>query len=139
MPRLYFAHPVNTYDTELEEDLIEAIAHAFPGWEIENPNQQKHQDGYREYREEVGNGMAYFMEKVLPSCACTVILAFRDGMWGAGVAKEGSFYLERGLPVWEIIPRGDIQKLEEFHEGSILTVDETRRRIRDEKGHPIPY
>jgi len=42
MPRkrkLYFAHPVNTYNTFLEKAMIRLIGEYFPHVIIENPNQ----------------------------------------------------------------------------------------------------
>ena len=47
MPKkLYFGHPVNVYGTDLEKKLLEKIAADFPDWNIENPNQKNHQEGY---------------------------------------------------------------------------------------------
>ena len=137
--KLYFGHPINTYNTPLEEQLISVIAQEFPDWEIENPNQKKHSEGYKKWREETGNGMKYFAEEVLPSCDGGVFLAFRDGKWGAGVVKEGVYFLEKDLPVYEVTLDFQFNSLDEFSDDRILGVDETRERIRDEEGNSLPY
>ena len=140
---LYFGHPVNTYNTELEGILLGTIFENFAAWEIENPNQKKHQEGYQRYKEEKGNGMLYF-DEVLQNCSGGIFLAFRDGKWGAGVAKEALNLLNRGLPVWQIRFVGDVVIIEElesidFTEENILSVEETRARIRDKDGNTLPY
>lgn len=137
--RLYFGHPVNTYNIELETQLLEAIVREFPDWEIENPNQKKHQEGYKKWMEETGNGMKYFTEEVLPSCDGGVFLAFRDGKWGAGVAKEGIYFLERDLAVCEVTLDFEFNSLDEFSADRTLSVDETRKRIRDKEGNLLQY
>ena len=137
-PKLYFGHPVNTYGTELEEKLLGAIAVAFVGWEIENPNQPKHEEGYQRFKKENGNGMLYFTEKVLPLCKSGIFLPFRDGKWGAGVYKEAKYFADWNFPVWMINPLGIIEYtyLQEIHP---LSVEETRERVRAADGAIIPY
>jgi len=138
--KVYFAHPMNTYDTELEGELLLELDVAFPGVEIENPNQKKHQQGYKEWSESSGNGMRYFFEVVLPECTACVFLTFRDGKWPAGVAKEVDWFLQRELPVFRIDLDGKLTRAEAMpHYKSILTPDETRARIRDAEGNTVPY
>ncbi len=64
-PKMYFGHPINTYGTELEKKLIEIIFKAFPQYEIEDPGQKHHSDGYRHWKETTGNGMNYFCSEVI--------------------------------------------------------------------------
>ena len=139
MQKLYFGHPINTYNTDLERQLILSINVAFPDCVIENPNAQKHQDGYVLWREKIGNGMAYFIEEVLPHCGSGIFLAFRDGKFGSGVVSEMRFFTERNYPTWEILPNGDISALKTPHADRILSVEETRSRIRNTSGNTIPY
>ena len=139
--RIYFAHPINTYDTEFETTLLELIAEKFPGIAIENPNQQKHQDGYKRVREATGDGMAYFFEEMLPTCDMCVALPFRDGEFGRGAAREIAWFKERNLPVYVFLPRmGVFVYLSgPFTADDGLSVEETRSRIRDADGNRIPY
>ena len=136
--RLYFGHPVNTYNTDLEARLIQQISEAFPDWEIENPNQKCHQEGYNRWKESTGNGMKYFTEQVLPSCQGGIFLPFRDGAWGAGVFKEAKFYSDKGQPIWVIASDGNIMPLE-LSSVQSLSVEETRARIRTPSGETTPY
>jgi hypothetical protein len=137
---LYFGHPVNTYGTSLENRLIQLILERFEGAIIENPNMPEHQKGYEEWKATHDNGMAYFTEIVLPRCIGGVFLPFRDGAWGAGVHKEALWFAARGLPVWSIDTDGVIiHFLPSDSNLKVLTPEETRLRIRDEKGKSLPY
>ncbi len=67
MKRIYFAHTVNSYNTDLEKELLGLIKDFF-GTEIENPNQPHHQVGYNTWKKEyqghpTKSGMSYFYEK----------------------------------------------------------------------------
>ncbi len=137
---IYFGHPVNTYGTELESELLAVIRECFPGNEIENPNQKKHQDGYKEWKEKTGNGMDYFYKKVLPACQIGIFLPFRDGKWGAGVYKEAKKMSETGCPIFRISNEGLISlvKIEDIAPLSI-SIEETRARVRTPAGDKVPY
>jgi len=140
--RLYFGHPITLYGKELETFLLTTIKEAFPDAVIVNPADKEHGDGYERFKAETGNGMRYFEEEVLPSCNGGVFIAFRDGKWGAGVFKELDFFHERGLSIWEIDVRGIITVLDgpfEAIRSRTLSVPETRLRIRDGKGNPLPF
>lgn len=127
-PKMYFGHPINTYGTELEERLIEIILNAFPQYEIENPNQKCHQEGYKHWKETTSNGMNYFYKIVLPDCAVGIFLAFRDSKWGAGVFGEAQFISKLGRPIYEITAEGLISTLDLIGIQP-LTVEETIKRI----------
>jgi hypothetical protein len=104
---LYFAHPVNTYNTRLEQDMICLITASFPDFIIENPNQSHHQIGYAEWKERLKNtlsqGMNYFFDVVLPNCdAGTIALPFLDGKFGAGVAGEIIYAVKKERRTWLI-------------------------------------
>ncbi len=102
-PKLYFAHPVNTYGKPIEAKMLELIEIAFPQFEIENPNQPHHQIGYKKWKERTGNGMRYFYEVVLPNCeAGSVAMPFLDKKLGAGVAGEIIWYLKRNKKIFLI-------------------------------------
>lgn len=130
---VYFGHPINTYNTELESKLLKKIEEYFsPDWEIENPNQKHHQEGYKKH------GMGYYLEKVLSKCKAGIFLPFRDGKWGAGVFKEAERLSELNCPIFMINPAGFIQKID-IKNAKVLTIEETRVRIRDSKGQRLPY
>lgn len=136
--RLYFGHPVNSYNTELEGQLLRRIADFLHDWEIENPNQPHHQEGYKHWKEKTGKGMDYFVKEVLPSCQGGIFLTFRDGAWGAGVYMEAEFYAKQGQPVWSITHNGCIVKVD-LSTIQPLTIEETRARIRTASAETIPY
>jgi hypothetical protein len=138
--KIYFGHPMNTYDTVLEIDLILAINRFSPDYEIENPNQKHHQDGCRKYEIETGNVMEYFYKEVLPLCeGGGIFLPFRDGMWGAGVFGEASWMLKNGLPIWEINSDCVIKKLEYLDIKKALTIEQTIFRVFKKPNHYRPY
>lgn len=137
MPCLYFGHPINTYNTTLEERLLRQISLSFRGWEIENPNQKHHQEGYANWKETTSK-MDYFIKQVLPSCHGGIFLPFRDGAWGAGVFMEAKFYAGRKLPIWMIVPDGAITTLN-LSGCASLTIEETVSRVRTASGEIIPY
>ncbi len=127
--RLYFGRPVNTYDTPLEKWLTLKIMRTFPESIIENPNQLHHQEGYKKWKENKGNGMRYFFEEVLPKCSGGIFLPFSDGLWGAGVYGELKPFLENGRTAWEINHHGMIRKINSLEEIRALTIKETRERV----------
>ncbi|MFH0891477.1 MAG: hypothetical protein V1867_01720 [Candidatus Falkowbacteria bacterium] len=140
MPKkLYFGHPVNVYGTDLEIKLLEKIAAHFPGWNIENPNQKNHQEGYELWKKTRGNGMDYFFQEVLSGCEGGIFLPFRDGKWGAGVFGEARYIALKGYPIWQIdtgliVGPTDISSMQSL----VLTVEETRSRVRA-NGKIVPY
>ncbi len=140
-PVLYFAHPVNVFDTPLETEMEDLIHVAFPGSRIENPNQSHHQAGYARWKERVSAsghlGMGYYYEEVLPFCDGCVAMPFLDGKWGRGVAGEAQFFIQKGQPVYIIVPQTkEIQEvsaalrlqLMENDPCVVLSVEETRAR-----------
>jgi hypothetical protein len=129
---LYFAHPVNVYDTHLERRLLAHIAARFPDSRILNPNAPEHDAGYKT------KGMAYFLEDILPGCGECVVLAFLDGKIGKGVYAEAEQLHKAGCPVWEITILGGFIAWAP-DPSRCLTLEETRERIRDEAGNTRPY
>ncbi len=140
-PKIFFSHPVNTYNTPLEAFLLQKIAEHFPQYDVENPNQPHHQEGYERYKRERGNGMAYYYEEVLPDCgAGGVHLPFRDGKYGAGVFGEAVRLDRLACPVWSISPEGVITEayVEQMRRYA-LTAEETRKRVYDPEKGMLPY
>jgi len=137
--KIYFGHPMDTYGTSLEARLLVAIQHAFPGWEIENPNQEHHQQGCRKREASGGNPMEYFFEEVLPECQAGVFLPFRDGMWGHGIFGEAVVLLEQECAIWEISPDGEIIRITDLDGSLELSIGETLARISTPTGGNAPY
>ena len=145
--RVYFGHPINVYNTELEGVLIEkilnffndSVSNSFDWWVLENPNQRHHQSNCQIWSKEKGNVMDYFYLCVLPHCDAGIFMPFRDGNYGAGVYGEAKWMVENGRPIWEITHEGQIRKIENIQDIACLSVDETRKRIRDANQQPLPY
>ncbi len=106
----YFAHPINTYNTELERSLVKLIGDylGVQEWAIENPNQSQHQVGYTQFAERARladtshKRMNYFYEMIIPHCDSCVALPFLDGRLGYGVAGEAQKCLRDGKPIFLI-------------------------------------
>lgn len=140
--KVYYAHPVNVYDTELEKQTVKLIEETLRVV-VENPNQPHHQVGYKVWKDKYDNdpaksgGMSYFYEEVLPKCQGCVCQIFMDGKWGLGVAGEAGFFIEKGQPVWVLEPEDNIIRPITAEEESlvatcdprlVLSREETRRR-----------
>lgn len=136
--RIYFGHPVNTYGTDLEKKLLRKISQFFHDWDVENPNHKIHQDGYGRWQKTMGNGMNYFFNEVLPDCHGGIFLLFRDGKWGAGTFGEAKFLLSRKYPIYLITANGEITKTD-LAAAQVLSVEETRLRVRTSSGKTVPY
>lgn len=111
----YFAHPINLYGTPLnpsplERSLSLLIASHFdiPEYDVENPNQPHHQEGYKTWATRAASGMSYFYDQVLPGCDGCVAVPFLDGRMGLGVAGETKWYIEKGLPVFLIYAKREV-------------------------------
>jgi len=128
--KIYFGHPINTYNTDLEAGLLRRINKKFPQYEIENPNQPHHIKNYLKLKAETGNGMPYFLEKVLPKMSAGIFLAFKDGMLGAGIFQEAKFLSCQGKPIYEINFEGRITGMQ-LGNSRALSIEETRKRTQE--------
>ena len=144
---MYFGHPINVYGTELEKRLLEVINGFLKTlslrdsceWVVENPNQPCHQEGYKDWATKTGKGMDYYYHCVLPGCVAGIFLPFRDGKWGAGVFGEAKCITRHSNIVWEITHDEKIARIECICDIPALSVEETRKRIRDAAGQPLPF
>lgn len=117
---IYFAHPTNTYRTALETAAIEALL--CDGWDVLNPADACHQDGYNDL------GMPYFLD-LIGSCEALAYMPFTDGPLGAGVAREVLEATLLGKPVFKINPAsGQLIGLHTPFAG-VLTIAQTRERL----------
>lgn len=128
-PAIYFGHPVNFYNTEKERELCEIIKFNFPGHNLENPNQLHHQENYKIWKEELGNGMKYYFDIILPKMNAGIFLPFEDGMWGLGVFGEAEFIFKNGCPIWQIDLNGKVARVKSLDDSKRLSIEETRKRV----------
>ena len=127
--KIYFAHPINMFDTELEKDLERMIRINF-FQQVENPNKKHHQEGYHKYKLEQGNGMLYYTTEVLPKMVGVVSVPFPEGTYGAGVAMEHNFITANGGRGYIYNPNyGKIIPLARVPEIQTLSVEATRDRV----------
>lgn len=132
---IYFAHPINTYKTSLEQKLLNLLAARWKDDIIVNPADRKHEVVVQKLKENNpdANVMGYFVDLV-KSCDAVVVLPFGDGKWGAGVYKEAEavLNLQNGKWVWVIDPiTYDIRFVPKLNPKLCLSVEETRSRVRN--------
>lgn len=115
--RIYFAHPVNVYNTPLEGAMMVLIAHCFPEAEIVNPNTPEGQKAYEEAKAASGGthgdhkGMDVFY-KMLESLDGCVSMPFLDCRMGLGVAGETQKTVKAGKYAWLIEPLHELTAIE---------------------------
>lgn len=128
---MYFAHPVNVYNTPLETDLMQFLQVSFPECDIENPNQPKHQEGYQRWLKETGNGMNYYLKEFLVNMDGVIGLSFPDGRIGAGVFSEEESIFKRTGSLWTLTYDENLTRIRDFSflQPFALTPDETRQRV----------
>ena len=121
--KIYFAHPVSTYGTILEDYFLERFS--LNHLEIINPNQSIHQEGYRQ------EGMDYF-KKLVQSCDKLYAIGFSDNNIGAGIAKEMNWMREKGGTVMFFPFFTEYQEMLVPCENQIkvLNVEETREKLK---------
>jgi hypothetical protein len=126
---IYFAHPINFYNTDKERILMELIDLFFWKYNLENPNQKHHQENYKFWKEKTGSGMKYYFDVVLPKMRAGIGVPFEDGMYGIGVFGELEFIFKKGNPIWEITLEGRISEIKNPSNLKVLSLEETRKRI----------
>jgi len=137
--RVYFAHPVTTYDTALEFECDGFIRRYVGEVDIVNPNSTQHEAGYKKLRVLKSDPMEYFV-RLANTCDVCVFLPFSDKRVGAGVWKEIKTFFDRfgevEARVWEYDTNQQsliARSLEYFMENPrrVLSVQETRQRIAE--------
>lgn len=119
--KLYFAHPVNVYNTPLEDAMLALIARRFTPVEIVNPNTPEYQKMYSEMKAATGGthgahkGMDIFY-KMLEGLNGCISMPFIDCRMGLGVAGETQKTLKAGKDAWLIEPSHELtrEELDEF-------------------------
>lgn len=141
--RLYFAHPVNVYNTPLEQAMLTLIAHCFPGYEIVNPNTPEYQRAYEKVKATSGGthgahkGMVVFYE-ILEGLSECVSMPFLDGRMGLGVAGETQKTVKSGKTAWLITPSRQLtaEDLDSFV-ANPLNGTFTIRLLHDDRVHAL--
>lgn len=133
---IYFGRPVTHYGKPHDVKIAALILKTFgEGSRLVDPSLPEHQVGYQ------AQGMAYFLETVVPSCTTGVFTPFKDGRWGAGVWAELCRARALGMPTYTVDWKLDLRP--KFFSERIdiapfpstagvvpLTVEETRARVR---------
>lgn len=128
-PAIYFGHPVNFYNTDKERELAGIIKKEFPEYNLENPNQFHHQENYKIWKDELGSGMKYYFDIILPKMEAGIFLPFEDGMWGLGVFGEAEAIFSKGYPIWKIDLNGNVDRVKSLDYSKKLSIEETRKRV----------
>ena len=127
--RIYFAHPINTYNTILETWYFNKIFKPFLNEiEVINPNTEECQTGYAKY------GMEYFKDLV-QSCDSVYVLPFEDNSIGAGIHKEVVWAMEKNIPCIITKLNFDFEQIWRLdtldQQVKILSVEETRAKLKE--------
>lgn len=78
--KVYFAHPMAYYNTDIERLMLEMIKMKFPYTELVNPSERVHADACK--------GKMQYFETLVASCPIIVACAYPDGLYGMGVYRE---------------------------------------------------
>ena len=122
----YYAHPLWFYGTEAERADVELIERELGG--VLNPNAPEHEAAYFARKKATGKGMDYFLEDVLPGCVACVFRADTDGLVSSGVVLEVNWFVERGLPTYELTDAGLVPAT--VDPARDMGVEESKRRCR---------
>lgn len=129
--KIYFAHPINTYHTAIEEEFLGLIRQKFMGYSIVNPSDSAHKivvDTLKKNNPDA-NVMAYFRGLVSP-CYAVAVLPFPDGMWGAGVWSEAEIALAHKKEVWVFDYHSKtLAFLNRLEHDYALSIEETKARV----------
>lgn len=136
--KIYFAHPISSYGTPEEAQIIRSLEDM--GLIVINPSDKQHQDAVdkiqQQYAHDRNEGSRLVMEyfvKVCNACDGCVMLPFPDGSVGAGIVKEVQSFLDRGKKVQEVslsdgeVKLSDITDLSRY---ACLDVGPTRAMLR---------
>lgn len=123
--KIYYAHPMSWYDTSAEKEDIVKLNRL--GYEVLNPNQKKYSDMVNQMRRSNSDAdiMSIFT-KLVKSCDAIAYRPFKDDTIGAGVARE----VLDALVMEKKIINLSTMKQELFHMNQILSIDDTRSKIK---------
>lgn len=143
-PKMYVGRPINLFNTPQDGTLMKVLSKFFFEYDLEDPNQKKHSDGYFKYRAMKGteyngrivqSGMDYYFQEILPYIFSGVFVPFRDGRFGKGVFDEAEFISKKGKESyvldfdWENLEFRGLRCFDPRETFKCLTVEETQARI----------
>lgn len=132
-PIIYFAHPVNTYGTDIEKKCISLIENKFRNCTIINPGEEYYQTSFKTYKEKNPRDYMNFFKELVETCSYIVYLPFIDMKIGAGVWFEVQQLYKIADNIYEInISDNQINKVTINHvNDNKLSVEETRIKIKE--------
>lgn len=100
--RCYYAHTMTSYNSTIEKKDIELLEKL--GFEVENPNQPKHQKGCEQYAKLHGwdKVMDYFKKVIEEDCDMVAFRSLPNGQILSGVAAEVQHAISINYPVIEL-------------------------------------
>jgi hypothetical protein len=110
-PKMYIGRPINLFGTAQDLVLMKTLSELFFDYQIEDPSQKKHAEGYAKYKALKGteyqgrivqSGMDYYFMVVLDSVSAGAFVPFRDGMFGAGVYGEAENIAGQDKSIYEV-------------------------------------
>ena len=88
--RIYFAHPICEYGTQLEKSIVKKISSAEweYGIEVINPADRRYQGEFKKYKEKHPESYMQYWLDLAKTCKICVGMPFLNGQWGMGVWAE---------------------------------------------------
>lgn len=136
MRRIYFAHPINTHDTDLEHELIQAIYEHFESnIVIVNPSDLIHQVMVMDIKASHNNTRVaskkvreYFLH-LAATCQGGIGLPFYDGAIDADVYAALQCIEKNHHTIWLITHQGNIAIACDLSTHNRLSIVKTRERL----------
>jgi hypothetical protein len=123
-PSVYYAHPMTDYNKPKEKRVVSSLKKM--GYRVDNPNTQKHQNGYRL------KGMKHFTDASSRANA-VVFTRFPNRKIGAGVGAELDTALRKGKRAYEMIKKGQLHRITHVPKPDVMNQDDTiktRKKFR---------
>ncbi len=129
--KIYFAHPINTYKTDIEEQCLDLIREEL-GDKILNPSDEFIQRQLEDYKKNNPDNYMDFFSDLLSECNAIAYLPFKDGLIGAGVWYECKTINDNGGKTYEIdLENGTLNEVDfGYIDSKKLSVEQTRVRIK---------
>ena len=122
--KIYFCHPINTYNTIVEKYVIDFLERLIPDCEIINPNRSDFQERYKI------EGMNVFLN-IIDDCDRIYVLPFYDNTIGAGQFKEIEYALATGKRVIIMNLFCRLEEIWSTNHLSVMSVEETRKKLKE--------
>lgn len=128
-PKLYFAHPRATYNTNIENQGLKYINDKFPNHIVVTPNVDWIQGKVSSM------GFDIFF-KVINTVDVVVCMVFKDNRWGMGIYREAVYGESKGKQIVELNPyTGKFKDIKLMSSIKPLSAEETFDRIPKKEQH----